>query len=221
MPERQPIIIDLGGPQIRLQSTRLHLSERDIIYEVRDGSKTTGTGQLDPPADIKLFTVPAHHIEQHWQTAGRVPSAQTPASPTTETALPMRHLAALAFLVETIEPGFVEPIRAALHVPPQGALSSDQDIWTNLFSLADVRRVTPPSFCAWLNLDDVPHTALVAARQENDTVLDAHVAHLRLEIGAGEGIIWEPRKLTVVERPSAADRTLTKLLLATAEGQSQ
>src|SRR5262245_31106174 len=109
---RRPVVIDLGGARIRLQSSPLRLSEGDIIYEVY-GCPVAEVSNKIAPADVKLFTVPTHHIQQYWQTSGRVPLAQAPLGAIAET-LPARNLAALILLVETIESAFVPSVPRAV-----------------------------------------------------------------------------------------------------------
>lgn len=204
MPDLQPTVIDLGAARIRLQSTALHVSERDILYTVHGDTEVKRAGRI-AQATVSFFTVPAHHLDRYRQTAS-IGIAQ---------ALPARNLAALAFLVATIEPAFVDPIRTAIVVCAMTAGSNHDEIWKCVLPATKATpRDPPPSYCAWLNLDDFPHTATIAALPPSSATFNPSAAHLCLELGPGDGFVWEPRKLAVVDSCSATNRPSTKLALA-------
>jgi hypothetical protein len=169
------------------------------------------------PPKVIFFTVPGHLLEELW--LGEIPrimQQQTEAAPSPAPA-ERPSLSTLAFLLHAIDPAFSAPIRVMLQVCP-ASVHAETRASAFLASAALLEcndgALEQPQLRAWLNLDEAAQEAQVAPCALPSLDLTApERAVLRLQIGAGEGMLWDARELRVADASAVSATAQVRLLI--------
>ena len=219
---KDEIIVRCGGAGLRLAASPLYLGDepltRRITFENGASVASKGTGEHEQSFPvIHYFSIPSHLLEMLW--LDEIPAMTGVAEPHSKAAQDSgewRCLDALAILLETIDSAFVKPIDAIFQssaYTAEGSADSNHDICQQASEAAHgASKQGGWRRAAWLNLDKRSHHACAGIRELEENGSRA-AEEIGLEIGQGEGILWQPGLLRVEEASTNAQEAANKLIL--------
>jgi hypothetical protein len=192
-------IVELGAAVFEIVHAPIFISDRSpadhVVQSKVSGSVVPvgGSKKAAPPA-LTFFTLPNHLMEELWLES--IPDlVELGPNGASAQAGGWAGLTTLSFMLETVDARFASGAKAILQI---GVVASPDACANEILRPDASAGHSSARVCAWVNLDEQPQRVSVAPRV-------AKTCEAIIEIGGGEGCVWDTMDLRV----SACGETVT------------